>query len=221
MIVSEPDTPMIPLPDAFQDLLYDKKALAHLATLMADGSPHVTPVWFDVNEGKIRVNAVRGRVKARNMLRDARVCLSIADPGDANRYIHIRGRVIHVTEDGAVAHNNALTRKYLGLDVYPWDRPGDIHVLHEIEPLTVNDLASGKLPHELQQVTARRKLVKRHHSILLFLPILLTQQRFTQVGNKFEHWVPLAAKISGYLQLNAPFELNRFLGPVHGILLYD
>ena len=129
---------MIPLPEAFHDLLHGKKALAHLATLLPDGAPHVTPVWFDVRDGKIRVNVVRGRVKARNMARDARVCLSIANPDDPDRYIHIRGLVTRMTEEGAVAHNDALSRKYYGLDVYPHDRPGDVHVLVEIDPVAVH-----------------------------------------------------------------------------------
>ena len=131
---------MIALPESFRDLLHEKKALAHLATLLPDGSPHVTPVWFDVHEGRIRVNIVRGRVKARNMLRDARVALSIADPDDPDRYIQIRGLVTHVSYDAALMHNNSLTRKYYGLDTYPWDKPGDVHMMFEIEPTAVNTL---------------------------------------------------------------------------------
>ena len=114
-----------------------KPVLAHLATIMPDGSPHVTPVWFDFADGKIGVNSVRGWVKARNMARDARVALSIVDPDDPGRHVEIRGLVTRIAEDGAVAHNNGLTRKYTGLDVYPWDKPGDVHVLHEIEPVAV------------------------------------------------------------------------------------
>lgn len=131
---------MTALPENFHDLLYEKKALAHLATLLPDGSPHVTPVWFDVREGKIRVNVVKSRVKARNMLRDTRVALSVVDPDDPDRYIQVRGLVTRVTEEGAVAHNNELTRKYYGLDVYPWDNPGDVHVIYEIDPIAVQTL---------------------------------------------------------------------------------
>ena len=89
-------------------------------------------------EGKIRVNTVRERIKARNMIRDPRVALSIADPDNPDRYLHIRGRVMRITEEGALAHNNALTRKYMGLEIYPHDRPGDVHVIYEIEPLAVH-----------------------------------------------------------------------------------
>lgn len=131
---------MASIPERFLDLLTEKAPLAYLATIMPDGSPHVTPVWFDFADGKIRVNTVRGRVKERNMARDARVALSIVDPDDSDRHIQLRGVVNRMTEVGAIAHNNALTRKYLGLDVYPYDKPGDIHVLVEIVPTAVTTL---------------------------------------------------------------------------------
>ena len=51
---------MTDIPAAFQDLLKDKKALANLATIMPDGSPQVTPVWFDYTNGRIRVNTADG-----------------------------------------------------------------------------------------------------------------------------------------------------------------
>src|SRR5438552_2676883 len=99
----------------FSDL-FEEKAFAHLATLMRDGQPQVTPVWFDFDRGHIRVNSARGRVKDKNIRRDPRVALSIQDPENAYRYLEIRGRVVQITEDGAVAHIDALARKYMGLD---------------------------------------------------------------------------------------------------------
>ena len=38
---------MATIPEKYLDLLQKKKAFASLATAMADGSPQVTPVWFD------------------------------------------------------------------------------------------------------------------------------------------------------------------------------
>src|SRR5580658_9310692 len=104
---------MAEIPDKFLDLLREKKAFANLATLMPDGTPQVTPVWFDYTDGVIRVNTAKGRVKARNMKEGAPVALAIMDPDNAYRYIQIRGRVTHVTEDGARAHIDLLSRKYI------------------------------------------------------------------------------------------------------------
>src|SRR5262245_12456021 len=92
---------MATIPDAYLDLLRQKKAFAHLATVMSDGSPQVTPVWFDYTGSVIRVNSAKGRTKTRNMTQGARVALSILDPDDAYRYVQVRGTVTLVTEEGA------------------------------------------------------------------------------------------------------------------------
>jgi PPOX class probable F420-dependent enzyme len=124
----------VEIPRQFRDLL-DTKALAHLGTVMPDGSPQVTPVWFDFAGGHVRVNSAKGRLKDKNMRRDPRVALSIVDPSDAYRYLEIRGRVVDITEEGAVAHINSLAKKYLGLDTYPYLQPGMVRVIYRIEPL--------------------------------------------------------------------------------------
>jgi PPOX class probable F420-dependent enzyme len=125
---------MTAIPDKYLDLLQQKKAFASLATTMPDGSPQVTPVWFDYKDGVIRVNTAKGRVKARNMKEGAPVALSIMDPDNAYRYIQVRGNVRRITENGADAHIDALAKKYIGQDKYPWRRPGETRVTYEIEP---------------------------------------------------------------------------------------
>src|SRR3954466_5269631 len=107
---------MAGIPQDYMDLLTQKKALANLATIQPDGSPQVTPVWFDYVDGKIRVNTAKGRVKARNMALGTKVALSILDPENAYRYVQIRGSVTGETTDGAVAHIDSLAKKYLGKD---------------------------------------------------------------------------------------------------------
>jgi len=124
--------------DDWKDLLGSKKVFAHLATLMADGTPQVTPVWFDYERGKIRVNSARGRVKVANMEKRPSVALSMIDPDNAYRYVQIRGRVTHVTEEGAAKHIDSLTKKYLGKDKYPFAKPGEVRVIFEIEPTGVS-----------------------------------------------------------------------------------
>ena len=128
---------MVEIPAKYLDLLQDKTTFAHLATIMPDGTPQVTPVWFDYKNGKIRVNSAKGRVKVRNMQEGAPVALSILDPDNAYRYIQIRGRVGHVTEEGASAHIDSLAKKYLGKDKYPFSRHGEVRVIFEIEPTAV------------------------------------------------------------------------------------
>jgi PPOX class probable F420-dependent enzyme len=124
---------MATIPEKYQDLL-QKKAFAQLATLMPDGSPHVSPVWFEFDGQNILINTAKGRVKDRNMRRDPRVGLDIVDPDNAYRHLSIRGRVVDVTENGADAHIDKLTKKYIGQDKYPYRGPGEVRVLYKITP---------------------------------------------------------------------------------------
>ena len=129
---------MLAIPSAYLDLLEQKKAFAHLATLMPDGSPQVTPVWFDYKDGRIRVNSAKGRTKSRNMKEGSRIALAIMDPDNPYRYIQVRGQVGRVTEEGASAHIDSLAKKYLGQEKYPYARPGEIRVIFEIEPTSAH-----------------------------------------------------------------------------------
>lgn len=111
-------------------------ALAHIATLMADGSPQVSAVWVDYKDGLILVNSARGRVKDKNMERDARVAVSITDLENPYRGLSIRGRVTRITQEGADEHIDELSRRYLGKD-YPFKQPGEVRVVYYIEPTSV------------------------------------------------------------------------------------
>jgi len=132
---------MAAIPEKYLDLLQQKKAFANLATLMPDGSPQVTPVWFDYKDGVIRVNTAKGRVKARNMKQGAPVALAVMDPDNPYRYVQVRGRVKRVAEQNADAHIDTLAKKYLGKDKYPWARPGDVRVIYEIEPTSASGMS--------------------------------------------------------------------------------
>ncbi len=133
---------MAVIPENYLDLLQQKKAFANLATIMADGSPQVTPVWFDYTDGVIRVNTAKGRVKSRTLRPGAPVALAIMDPDNAYRYIQIRGRVRRAVEQGADAHINSLAKKYLGKDTYPFRQPGEVRVMYEIEPTAVSGMSA-------------------------------------------------------------------------------
>jgi len=127
------------IPEKFRDLL-TKKAFAHLATIMPDGSPQVTPVWFDFDGGHVRINSAKGRVKDKNMRRNGQVALAIQDPENPYRYLAVRGRVEEITEAGADAHIDFLAKKYLGQDRYPYRQPGEVRVIYRIRPERVSSM---------------------------------------------------------------------------------
>ena len=127
------------IPDQFKDL-FSKVAFAQLATLMPDGSPQVTPVWCDFDGTNVRVNSAKGRVKDKNMQRDKKVALSVQDPENPYRYLAMRGEVVEITEEGADAHIDALAKKYLGKDKYPFRGPGEVRVIYKIRPVNVHTM---------------------------------------------------------------------------------
>jgi len=127
------------IPEPFKDL-FTKVAFAHLATLMADGSPQVTPVWCDFDGTHIRVNSAKGRVKDKNMRRNKRVALAIMDPDNPYRHLDVQGEIAEIAEQGADAHIDALAKKYLGKDKYPFRAPSEVRVIYKILPSKVSTM---------------------------------------------------------------------------------
>jgi PPOX class probable F420-dependent enzyme len=130
---------MADIPANVRDL-FEKKAFAHLATVSATGAPQSTPVGVDFDGTHVRINTARGRIKAGNLQANPRVALSILDPENPYRYVQVRGRVVEMTEQGADAHIDALAKKYLGQDTYPYRRAGEVRVMVKIAPERVQTM---------------------------------------------------------------------------------
>ncbi len=123
--------------DTFTDgarALIAKQVLAHVASLDADGSPNVTPVWVELDGDDLIINTALGRAKARNLASDARVAVSIVDPEDNQCVVALRGSVVGFTTVGADDVIDRLARKYTGEDSYPFRREGEVRVTVTIRP---------------------------------------------------------------------------------------
>ena len=114
--------------------LLESPNFAHLATVMPDGSPQVTPVWVDYDGEHVLINTAEGRQKPRNLRSDPRVALSVVDQGNAYAWVAIRGRVVELTHENADEHIDRLSKKYLGRDSYPARKAGEQRVIVKIEP---------------------------------------------------------------------------------------
>lgn len=126
------------IPEEYRDLVsFETKAFANLATVMPDGAPQVTPVWFDFDGEHIIINSSLGRIKDRNLRRNPNVAIAISDPANPYRYLQIRGQVVDITQEGAEAMIDHLCYKYTGQDVYPWRRPGEARVTYKILPAKI------------------------------------------------------------------------------------
>ena len=130
---------MAKLDDQAREFL-DQKVIAHVATLMPDGSPQVSPVWIDHEDDLVVFNTAEGRYKTENLEKDGRVAISMVDPENPYTHVLVRGKVTELDREHADDHINAMAKKYLGEDEYPFRQPGEVRVKVLIEPerVTIN-----------------------------------------------------------------------------------
>jgi PPOX class probable F420-dependent enzyme len=118
--------------------LLQAKNFANVSTLRSDGSVLSVPVWVDVQDGRPVLNTAEGRAWPRNLERDPRVTITVQNIENPYEYITVRGRVAERTHEGADAHIDAMAKKYLGQDSYPFRQPGEQRVILRIEPEQVH-----------------------------------------------------------------------------------
>lgn len=132
---------MITIPESARDLL-ERPIVVSLATLMADGTPQVQPVWCGFDGTLIWVNTEKARQKYRNLSRRKVATILAIDPDDDTRWLEVRGAVVEETESGAFEHIDELARQYMGVEKYPLNREGDVRVIFKIAPERVASMAT-------------------------------------------------------------------------------
>lgn len=130
---------MATLDDQQSQLLLDKN-FASVATLRADGTAHVTPVWVDYDGDAVVFNTAIGRAKEKHLRRDPRVAIEVYNAENPYQYVSVSGNA-ELTEEGADEHIDKLAKKYMDVDRYPGRAPGERRVIVRVRPERVN--ASG------------------------------------------------------------------------------
>ncbi len=118
--------------------LLQAKNFCNVSTIRSDGSVHSAPVWVDLQDGRPVLNTAEGRAWPANLERDPRVTLTVQNMDNPYEYVAIRGRVAERTHDGADEHIDAMAKKYLGQDTYPFRQPGEERVIIRIDPQYVH-----------------------------------------------------------------------------------
>jgi PPOX class probable F420-dependent enzyme len=113
----------VALPPSVKKVLQDK-AYGHVVTFNAAGKPQLTMVWLDVDGDEVLFNTAEGRLKPKNLGHDPRIIVSVQDRNDPQAYAVFHGRA-SVTEAGADGHIDKLAKRFLGVDKYPFRRPGE------------------------------------------------------------------------------------------------
>jgi PPOX class probable F420-dependent enzyme len=120
--------------DVKAERLFADKNLVFIATLMKDGSPHLSPVWGNYEDGHIMINTAEGRIKHKNVLRDPRVAVSVVSKDNPLDMTTIRGKVVEIIPDYEYKHADRLTQKYMGRQHYPFKREEEKRIILKIKP---------------------------------------------------------------------------------------
>jgi PPOX class probable F420-dependent enzyme len=114
--------------------LLQGKNFGIVSTLRDDGSVQAVPVWVDIQDGQPVLNTAEGRAWPKNLERDPRVTVTVANAENPYEYLEVRGHVGERTQEGADAHIDALAKKYMDVDEYPLRKPGEQRVIIRVEP---------------------------------------------------------------------------------------
>ena len=133
---------MAQLNDAEVSKLLSEPNYAVVSTLNQDGSVLSTIVWISEDDGTVAVNSAKGRRWPTNLERDPRITALVYEAGNPYNYVEIRGRATGTTE-GADEHINALTKKYINQDEYPFRQPGEQRIKFVIEPENIRHQKQG------------------------------------------------------------------------------
>ena len=125
--------------------LFSEKNLVFIATIMKDGSPQLSPVWANYDDGFVLVNTAEGRIKHKNILRDPRVAVSVVSKDNPLDMTTIRGTVVEIISDEKYHHADKLTQQYMGREHYPFKREGEKRIVLKIKPLKVFVLPELKM----------------------------------------------------------------------------
>ena len=114
--------------------LFSAKNLVFIATIMKDGSPQLSPVWANFQDGFILVNTAEGRIKHKNILRDPRVAVSVTSNDNPLDMTTIRGTVVEIIPDIEYHHADKLTQQYMCRRHYPFKRDDEKRIILKIKP---------------------------------------------------------------------------------------
>ena len=117
--------------------LFQQKNLIFISTINSDGSPQLTPVWGNYDDGYVLVSTAEGRLKHKNVLRDPRVSISVVDHDNPLNMTTIKGEVIEIIPDYDYIYANKLTKQYMGIDEYPFKTDGEKRIIFKIKPVKI------------------------------------------------------------------------------------
>lgn len=121
------------IPDRAREILQAPN-FCHITTLRKDGTPAGVVVWAHPEGDTIVLNSAEGRAWPTNVQRDPRIALTVANAENPYEFVSVQGRVVEVTPEGADEHIDALAKKYMDADSYPFRQEGEVRLRIVVEP---------------------------------------------------------------------------------------
>ncbi len=126
--------------DERQRAVFEGRNFAHFASHGEDGYPSVSPVWVDLDGDLVVINTAEGRRKTENVRRNPRVGISVHEQDNPYNHVALQGDVVEITHEGADAHIDALAKKYMDAEEYPWRADGEVRVIIKVQPDAISSM---------------------------------------------------------------------------------
>lgn len=120
--------------DAAACALLEAKNVCTVCTRAGDGTIHAQPVWVDTDGEAVLLNSVPGRAWVRNVERDDRVTCTTVNLANPYEFLEVRGRAELRGREAGERQIHELSKKYLGLDAYPFSSPDEPRILIAVVP---------------------------------------------------------------------------------------
>lgn len=122
--------------------LFKGRNLIFVSTLSSDGSPHVTPVWSDIDdENNILINTSETSAKKKHVDKDPRIAISVVEQYNPYNMVSIKGKVVEQIYKGADEHLRKLAKRYLGFGKYYYRKPKDRRIILKVKPEKIMGLS--------------------------------------------------------------------------------
>lgn len=118
--------------------LLEAPNFAHVATLRQDGTILNVPVWVDIEGDDVILNSAEGRAWPANLRRNGQITVTVSNSENPYEFVSITGSLAGEDKETADDNIDALAKKYLGQDEYPFRQPGEERVIVRVTPEKVH-----------------------------------------------------------------------------------
>jgi len=123
--------------------IIEGKNYAHVAIPRQDGTVQTVIVWAHTDGDKITLNSAEGRGWPANLRKAKTATVTAMADGNPYEWVSVTGSLAEDTHEGADEHINALSKKYIDQDEYPFRQPGEQRIKFALQPERITYVNQG------------------------------------------------------------------------------